>query len=1072
MKNDAPERTLSHFLYAVLIAGLGLPGLISAAETITCEAPVLTATSPEAHAQLGWSLSADGNWLAAGANLDDASGTDSGAVALYLNPRPGAKPNQEIPPPAVQAGDQFGFSVSISGEWLAVGAPMGDGKIQDSGVVYLFRLDGSTWVFKDKLDAADAAQGKQFGFSVSLSGNRLVVGAPIDSGRGSSAGAAYVFELEAGSWKQTAKLLADDGRPFDELGSSVAVAGDEIVVGAPFADELTGFKNFGAAYVFKRTANGGWTLEEKGKLTAGAFRPGNIQFGSAVAIEEGRIVVGAPGDDRGFTDSGSAYVFERNGADWTSHLLLPEDPGQSQQFGTAVQIDGNRVLIGAPFDGGSAGAAYLFERQSNASWKPKFKIRHEPGGAFGQSVAILDDQVFLGGFQYDVPLEAGPATDAGAVATCSLGVTPTSCADSITKTDQRDTVQPGQTVTYRIDIVGARPGTTVNDTFPPKLEGVGWCRGADCTDFVQQPLADTLPTGGDPTYRVRGRVRDGATGTFTNTACVNGDACLQACASDTDTIQSPVSREPFILIEKDDGLTQVSPGQTVKYTITVSNIGNGNAPAVHVTDIFPPELTGGSLLWCNLRDDPGCTHPVSGNIDQTISLAPSQRVVFTASGTVVANACGPLTNQACAQQLPGDPTCADDTPDRITQTVDLALTDPSATCGSIGYTLVVTNPGLAANGVQVTARTPAGLTLLPPTDTRCGIASGDVVCTLGTVAAGAVIRIPVAFKVPECYAGVNPIPATAVLGTSCNPLLVPRSISVPVVCKADLAVEKTGPSSVAPGDPLPYSLKVTNLGPDPACGVVVKDPIPPGLGSPSAPGCLVILDGVNEIQCPIDKLPAGQSSTFGVTFTVPPAAACDSKIVNTVSVTARTGDPQAGNDSGTAMTTVACVLPLVGVKGSCDGIAGSSAEGGMVTYTFLLANNGPAAQADNPGNEFTDVLPAGLTLVSASASSGTASTAGNTATWNGPIPVGGTVTITVVATIDLGTLGQTICNPAETAFDADGNGFNESSGTVSPACCFRVGADIPIPTLSGAGLAALSLLLAGLAVLRLRRQSL
>jgi uncharacterized repeat protein (TIGR01451 family) len=265
-------------------------------------------------------------------------------------------------------------------------------------------------------------------------------------------------------------------------------------------------------------------------------------------------------------------------------------------------------------------------------------------------------------------------------------------------------------------------------------------------------------------------------------------------------------------------------------------------------------------------------------------------------------------------------------------------------------------------------------------------------------------------------------------------------------------------------------VKVTNLGPDTACGVVVKDPIPSGLGSPSAPGCLIVLDDVNEIQCPIDKLPAGQSSTFGVTFKVPPAAACNSKIVNTASVTALADDPQ-GNNSGTAMTTVVCG----GFKGSCDSLAGLSTEGSMVTYTFLLVNNGPADQADNPGDEFTDVLPAGLTLVSASATSGTVTPpppSTTTVTWNGSILAGGTVTITVVATIDLGTLGQTICNPAAIAFDADGNGSNESNGTVSPACCFRVGADIPIPTLSETGLAALSLLLAGLAVLRLRRRSL
>ncbi len=299
MNDDAPERTLSRFLRGALLglaataAWLGVPAPLAASETITCAAPPLIAKIPEKDAQLGWSLSVDGRWLAAGANLDNASGTDSGAIALYLDPKPGMNPTQEIPDPEIastdlQSNDQFGSAVSINSGWLAVGAPVGDKRVKDSGVVYLFQLVESKWVFKDKLDAADATRGARFGFSVSLNGKTLVVGAPGDSSRGSRAGAAYVFEMQGDVWEQT-KLLAGDSRAFDEFGSAVATSGDKIVVGAPFADDLHVFQNFGAAYVFsKKTPNDEWTLEENGKLTAGAFRPGNIQFGSAVAIGGGR----------------------------------------------------------------------------------------------------------------------------------------------------------------------------------------------------------------------------------------------------------------------------------------------------------------------------------------------------------------------------------------------------------------------------------------------------------------------------------------------------------------------------------------------------------------------------------------------------------------------------------------------------------------------------------------------------------------------------------------------------------------------------------------------------------------
>ena len=172
-------------------------------------------------------------------------------------------------------------------------------------------------------------------------------------------------------------------------------------------------------------------------------------------------------------------------------------------------------------------------------------------------------------------------------------------------------------------------------------------------------------------------------------------------------------------------------------------------------------------------------------------------------------------------------------------------------------------------------------------------------------------------------------------------------------------------------------------------------------------------------------------------------------------------------------------MVATGVLAFCEGISGSLMELTPITKTLLLINCGPANQADNPGDEFTDTLPAGLTLTGASATSGVASTSGNTAQWNGAIPAGGTVTITITANINAGTTGMIFCNQATIHYDADGDGINESIGfsddpdEPGPAdpCCFQV---IPpnIPALSGDALAALALLLAGLAVLRLRRRPL
>jgi uncharacterized repeat protein (TIGR01451 family) len=192
--------------------------------------------------------------------------------------------------------------------------------------------------------------------------------------------------------------------------------------------------------------------------------------------------------------------------------------------------------------------------------------------------------------------------------------------------------------------------------------------------------------------------------------------------------------------------------------------------------------------------------------------------------------------------------------------------------------------------------------------------------------------------------------------------------------------------------------------------------------------------------------------------------------------TAQTDDPgtQPANDP-----TSFVVAPGANVTGT-KAASGSFVEGGTVTYTVVLTNSGNGAQADNPGNEFTDTLPAGLTFVSVTASSGTAAQSAGTVTWNGSIPAGGSVTITIKATLNPGTAGTAISNQGTFHFDGNNDGINETTGltddpatvapVVDPTTFLVTQSVIEVPTLSPLGFAALVLLLAGAGFALLRRK--
>ena len=338
----------------------------------------------------GWSVAVSGTTVVVGAYGDDDQGPTSGSAYVFERPAGGWDgthlDSAKLLASDGAAGNQFGYTVAISGTTVVVGAPyLDDARGADSGSAYVFEKPVGGWagslVESAKLLASDGAAGDQFGYSVSISGTTAVVGAYLDDDRGDDSGSAYVFEKPVGGWagtvQESAKLLASDAALSELFGYSVSISGTSAVVGAILFNASL---NFGSAYVFEKPA-GGWIgiVEESAKLLASdapAFT--YTGFGSAVAISGTTAVVGAFFDEaQSITDSGSVYVFERPSGGWSGTLvqsakLFASDAAVEDYLGISVAISGTTVLAGTYFDddnGVSSGSAYVFEKPAGG-WPP------------------------------------------------------------------------------------------------------------------------------------------------------------------------------------------------------------------------------------------------------------------------------------------------------------------------------------------------------------------------------------------------------------------------------------------------------------------------------------------------------------------------------------------------------------------------------------------------------------------------------------------------------------------------------------------------------------------------------
>ena len=310
------------------------------------QAAKLTAPSPRPFDRFGFSVAVSGSTVVVGADRRDHTGAafvyrEAGTLEATLRPRDLAEK------------DGLGISVAADGDAVLVGAPGKD-------AAYLFRRSVGRWREEAKLSDPSPSEHSGFGHSVALSGDTALIGAITSSDLEVMGGRAYLFRRGGSGWELEARLAPPEPRPLQKFGAAVALDGDFALVGAPRA--VLGDKTrAGAVYLFRRNGSG-W--ETAAALTGSPPR-NDEEFGRTVSLAGGRLIVGSQFGDAAGLNTGGAWLFDLEGDRWQSRgPVLAPDASALDEFGSAVAMSDRWILIGAPREaeaGNAAGAAYLYD---------------------------------------------------------------------------------------------------------------------------------------------------------------------------------------------------------------------------------------------------------------------------------------------------------------------------------------------------------------------------------------------------------------------------------------------------------------------------------------------------------------------------------------------------------------------------------------------------------------------------------------------------------------------------------------------------------------------------------------
>ncbi len=275
---------------------------------------------------------------------------------------------------------QFGYSVAVFENTAVIGA-------NASNSAYIFEKSGGEWIQTDFL-MPENSSGNQFGCSVDIYGDYIIIGADEDDENGDNSGAAYIYKKNGDSWTLLNKIMANDGGENDFFGNAVSIYEDFIFVGA-YHSGTSGYQ--GSVYVYHQN-NGNWEFYTK--LT-GTDVSSNANFGYSVDLFDTYAIIGGNND--------SAYIFYNNTGTWELHqtLFADDDDGASNQFGYTVAINNNYAVVGAqnpPDTLSFTGAAYVFSNNSD-NWQQEAKLtapNPAQGDKFSKALAIYNDTILVG----------------------------------------------------------------------------------------------------------------------------------------------------------------------------------------------------------------------------------------------------------------------------------------------------------------------------------------------------------------------------------------------------------------------------------------------------------------------------------------------------------------------------------------------------------------------------------------------------------------------------------------------------------------------------------------------------
>ncbi len=379
-----------------------MPMLVSASNQNIPPAMV-TSEELETNDGFGASVAISGNYAIIGCPLGSGSIEDQGTAYIYFRNNGVWTQQAKLTAADGAAFDRFGQSVSISGDYAVVGSPEDDIFVAnpfpttqfDRGSAYVFIRSGTSWTQQVKLLSSTSAQNIRFGNGVSIDGNRIAVGAPWENNQ---SGAVYLFQRSGTSWPQQQRIVAPAVTPDAEFGYSVDISGNSVIVGAPSDAYEDLYLNIGAAYIF---THGGllWVLDET--FYFGDPMNGD-NFGFSVSIDDSIALVGGYAIDYSpNTNQGIVMAYKRNGAYWTqiSAILIP-DGVASAQTGFSVSIRGNIAVVGAPKAAtpfGQNGGVYVFQ-YDGIYWQLLQKIMDPlpQNSQFGQAVASDGFNIVVG----------------------------------------------------------------------------------------------------------------------------------------------------------------------------------------------------------------------------------------------------------------------------------------------------------------------------------------------------------------------------------------------------------------------------------------------------------------------------------------------------------------------------------------------------------------------------------------------------------------------------------------------------------------------------------------------------